>query len=342
MKKTTKWMALSFLISLAVLCGVLVYTIDANTLESVRNIKPVYIALAIILHLLSFVIWGLRTSVLSKALGYKISPVKAVQIVTSSSFLASITPSSVGGEPLRIHLLNSNDMPVGSATAVVLGERVLDAIIILMAAPFALSFFKDITTYHNIDMIIMAGEIFLMFIFVMLLYAIWKPEHTRMAIQWFVKKCERAFGKNRGEFFCRLSEKIDVEVEEFHNSIFFILSKGRRGLLKGIICTFLFWIVEFSMLPVILMGLNIEPSWLIAYAAQLLLMILVVIPTTPGSSGVAELGATTLFSVFVPTYLLGIVVLSWRAFTYYLNLLVGGFVSFKILRDTGLVNRMLK
>ena len=115
-----------------------------------------------------------------------------------------------------------------------------------------------------------------------------------------------------------------------------------EGLLKGIACTFIFWIVEFSMLPVVLMGLNIEPAGLVVYAAQIILMIVIVIPTTPGSSGVAELGATTLFSVFVPTYILGIVVISWRAFTYYLNLLVGGFVSFKILRDTGFVNRMLK
>ena len=160
-----------------------------NTLESIRNIKPAYIALAIILHLLSFVIWGLRTSVLSKALGYKIELTKAVQIVTSSAFLASITPSSVGGEPLRIHLLNSNKMPIGSATAVVFGERVLDAIVMLMAAPFALHMFKDVTTYHRIDAIVITGEIFLLVILGMVLYAIWKPKHTRKAIRWILKKC---------------------------------------------------------------------------------------------------------------------------------------------------------
>ncbi|MBP2030125.1 uncharacterized protein (TIRG00374 family) [Methanohalophilus levihalophilus] len=342
MKKTTKWIALSFLISLVVMAAVLVYTIDANTLESIRNIKPAYIVLAILLHLTSFLVWGLRTSVLSKALGYEIELTKAVQIVISSTFLASITPSSIGGEPLRIHLLNSNEMPVGSATAVVLGERVLDAIFILMAAPVALYLFRDITTYHRIDTILVLGEIFLLFILGLLLYAIWKPKHTRKAIQWIVKGCESRVGKKRKVFFCTLSEKIDAEVEEFHDSIYYILSKGRKGLFKGIICTLFFWFVEFSMLPVILIGLNIEPAGLVVYAAQVLLMIVVVIPTTPGSSGVAEIGATTLFSIFVPTYVLGIVVVSWRAFTYYLNLLVGGFVSFKILRDTVLVNRMLK
>lgn len=335
-------MVLSFLISLAVMAGVLIYTFDANTLESIRNIKPAYIVLAIAVHLSSYVVWGLRTTVLSKALGYEIELTKTIQIVTSSTFLASITPSSIGGEPLRIHLLNSNEMPVGSATAVVLGERVMDAIFILMAAPLALYLFKDISTYHRVDAIVLAGEIFLLFILGLVLYAIWKPVHTRKAIQWVVKGCEKRCSKKRKVFFCTLSEKIDTEVEEFHDSIVYILSKGRKGLLKGIVCTLLFWFIEFSMLPVILIGLNVEPAGLVVYAAQVLLMILIVIPTTPGSSGVAELGATTLFSVFVPTYVLGIVVISWRAFTYYMNLLVGGFVSFKILRDTVLVNRMLK
>jgi uncharacterized protein (TIRG00374 family) len=96
------------------------------------------------------------------------------------------------------------------------------------------------------------------------------------------------------------------------------------------------------MLPVILMGLNHTSISPVVYAVQVLLMVIIVVPSTPGSSGVAEAGAATLFSIFVPTYLVGIVVISWRAFTYYMNLLLGGFVSFKILKDTILVNDMLR
>jgi hypothetical protein len=342
MKKTSKWLAVSFLISLAVMAGVVAYTVDARTLESIRHIKPAYVVLAIGMHLCSYVIWGLRTKLLSKALGYSIKLAKAVEIVISSTFLASITPSSIGGEPLRIHLLNSNRMPVGSATAVVLGERVLDAIIILAAAPLALYLIRDAIPDPRIDAVFMFGEIFILCVFGILLYAIWKPHYTRSALQWIIRKCACSCGEKRKAFFGRLSEKIDTEVEEFHNSICIIISKGKIGLFLGIICTFLFWIVEFSMLPVILMGLNHTSISPVVYAVQVLLMVIIVVPSTPGSSGVAEAGAATLFSIFVPTYLVGIVVISWRAFTYYMNLLLGGFVSFKILKDTILVNDMLR
>jgi hypothetical protein len=342
MNKFTKWLAVSSIISIVTIIGVFVYTIDPKTMESLHNIRPLYLVAAAGIHLLGFAMWGIRTKVMAGALGYHLEIKKAFEIVISSSFLAAMTPSSVGGEPLRIHLLQSDRMPVGSATAVVLGERVLDAIIILTAAPFALSLFGEVLGDGKLDSLLMFGQLFLFFILAILLYAIWKPHYTRRFLQWTLNKCSRFFGDDKKHIFSKISEKIDTELEEFHYSIFFFLKEGRLGLITGIFCTFAFWFIEFSMLPVLLMGLNQYPSAIIVYAAQVLLMIVIIIPATPGSSGVAEIGATTLFSVFVPTYMLGIIVVAWRALTFYLNLLVGGFVSFKILKDTVEVDELLK
>jgi len=44
----------------------------------------------------------------------------------------------------------------------------------------------------------------------------------------------------------------------------------------------------------------------------------------------------------MPASILGIAVLAWRAFTFYVNILVGGFVSFRLLKDTETVKRYLK
>ena len=62
----------------------------------------------------------------------------------------------------------------------------------------------------------------------------------------------------------------------------------------------------------------------------------------PGSSGVAELAAISLFSVFIPANILGITVAAWRDFTFYTNIVAGGFVSLKLLKDTELVKKYLK
>jgi len=66
-----------------------------------------------------------------------------------------------------------------------------------------------------------------------------------------------------------------------------------------------------------------------------------IIPITPGASGIAELGAKTLFSLFVNSSVIGILILAWRALTYYLNLLIGGVVSIKLLHDIDLIKEVM-
>ncbi|HET8686847.1 MAG TPA: lysylphosphatidylglycerol synthase transmembrane domain-containing protein, partial [Methanosarcina sp.] len=138
MKNHTKWVASSILISIISIVFVLIFTLDKTTTEVVREIRPGYILAALGIHLFSFVIWGLRIRSMSSALGHKIDLKTSIEMVISGTFVAALTPSSIGGEPLRIHLLRQKKMPVGQATAVILGERVLDALLILLAVPFSL------------------------------------------------------------------------------------------------------------------------------------------------------------------------------------------------------------
>ena len=68
-------------------------------------------------------------------------------------------------------------------------------------------------------------------------------------------------------------------------------------------------------------------------AVQVFLTFIMVVPVTPGASGIAELGGAALFGILVPVSILGVVVAAWRLITYYLNLVIGGVVSVKILKD---------
>jgi uncharacterized protein (TIRG00374 family) len=47
------------------------------------------------------------------------------------------------------------------------------------------------------------------------------------------------------------------------------------------------------------------------------------VPLIPGAAGIAELGAATLYSRIVPTYLLGLFVVLWRLILYFLNIPLG-------------------
>ncbi len=192
-------------------------------------------------------------------------------------------------------------------------------------------------------MVIVLGELISVVNLVLVIYALLKPRYVKLAIHyqvgWLIKHLN---GRKIADKLEKVSKSIDREIDEFHKSIFLFFTEGHSGLFYGIVYTFIYWIIEFSSLPVVLLGLNQQPSVLICFAAQVLLLIIIVVPLTPGSSGVAEFAAISLFSVFMPVSILGIAVTAWRAFTFYTNIIVGGFVSFKLLKDTEIVRKFLR
>ena len=123
-------------LSIAIIILIFYFTIDANTLSQLGStqIKYEFFVIAICLNVLYWFLWGARLKVLSNAIdkNVKIGLWESTKIVIANLFLASITPSMAGGEPVRIHLLNKDGMSVGGSTAAVLGERLLDASFILI------------------------------------------------------------------------------------------------------------------------------------------------------------------------------------------------------------------
>jgi len=342
MNKFGIWLAASLLISVFSIVLVLAVTVDPASIEAILHVRYEYVIAATGLHAFSYVICGMRTKSMCKALGYELDLLRSVEIVTSSTLAAAVTPSSAGGEPVRIHLLHQNRMPIGRATAVVVGERLLDAILLMAAAPFALFILRDtLSSDYQLDAVFMVANVFAISVFALLLYGMWRPEHTKRAMHAIVNRIAHLFGEKTDAALSRVLVRVDLELEHFHDSIGVFLTEGRKGLLFGTAYTVLFWIVEYSILLAILIGLNQTPSLIVVFAAQVLLSIIMVIPATPGASGVAELGATSLFSVFLTSSLLGITVAAWRALTFYMNILVGSFVSAKILKDTDLIRKLI-
>ena len=342
MSKFKKLLNASILISILSIVVVLLFTVDSNTIDAIMGVKYEYIVAAAALHAISYVIWGLRTKFMCQALGYHVDAQKAVEIVTSSTLAAAVTPSSAGGEPVRIHLLHKNEkMPVGRATAVVIGERLMDAILLLSMVPFALFVFRDMLSNYQLDAVFILAETIVIFVLALIIYGMWKPEQVKRLIHFIVHRIAHIFGKKTEDALAPILARVDMELEHFHDSVWMFLTEGKKGLLYGAVCTIMFWIVEYAILPVILMGLNQSPSLVVVFAAQVLLSIIMVVPATPGASGIAEIGATSLFSVFVNSSLLGITVIAWRALTFYMNLLVGSFVSVKILKDTDTIGKLL-
>jgi uncharacterized protein (TIRG00374 family) len=340
MKKYEKCLIITLLISVLSIALVAGLTFNSETLDALRKIKLEYILAAALAHVLLYLIWGLRIKVLCESLGYAISSLKAIEIVISSSFFAAITPAFAGGELLKLHLLYKNDMPLGRATAVVVGERFLDALIIFSSLPFALFILGNMLPDRRFDVVIMIANLIVLISLFLFIYGVWKPEKVKYLIQEITRKLAPLMGKRTDAALTNLMEKVDMEIDHFHDSVRIYLSEGKKGLLLGVIYTILFWVIDFYLLVLILEGLSQTPSILTVFAAQVIIAVIIIVPATPGASGVAELGAASIFSIFVGSSILGITVIAWRALTYHMNLVVGGFMSLKVLKDMDLIKKL--
>lgn len=341
MNRYKKWITASLFISAASIALILGLTFNSETIEALRTIKLEYILVAGLFHVFSYFIWGARTRSLGNALGYRINYLKTVEIIISSVFAAGITPSSAGGEPVRMHMLYRNNIPLGKATAIIVGERLLDAFLIFASLPFALYIMKDMLSNSKLNVALLTANLLAFIVLGFFIYGLWRPEKLKTITSRITGRIAPLLGKRTDASISHLIEQVDREIDLFHESIRIFISEGKKGLLWGMFFTFLFWVVEFFQLILILTGLSQTPSVLTAFAAQVLLSVVMVVPATPGASGVAELGAASIFSVFINASIIGVTIIAWRALTYYMNLLLGGLISLKVINDMDLIKKLI-
>jgi hypothetical protein len=116
----------------------------------------------------------------------------------------------------------------------------------------------------------------------------------------------------------------------------FFLNDGKRALIKASILTIAFWSTGFMIPSMILLGLGLDPFIIESYAAQILLVVIIMMPSTPGSAGIAEGGVAALYSVIIGAshaYLLGVFVMLFRFITYHMNLIAGTIFQYKIFKS---------
>jgi hypothetical protein len=326
---------LSVTLSILIIIAILYFTIDAETIDKLRSVKIRYefFGLAVLLNVLWWFLWGARLKILSNAIDpdVKISLWKSTKIVITNLFLAGITPSMAGGEPVRIYLLKNEGMNVGSSTAAVLGERLIDAIFILMVIPFAIFIFKDEPEVAYLAKGLWIGIFIFIIAIVVFIYAIVKPEKTKSFLLYLNKKFNRFTKKKDSKR--NVISRINREVDNFHNSMTCFVGHKKRSFLFASIVTVLFWSAGFFIPSMIMLGLGLDPFFIESYAAQILLLVIVMMPTTPGSSGVAELGIAGLYSVLIGGSIIGVFTILYRFISYHMNLIAGAIFQYRIFKS---------
>ncbi|MBP8676864.1 MAG: flippase-like domain-containing protein [Methanoculleus sp.] len=333
-RSQVKWLLVSIGFSVLVLGVVLYFTVDDTTVDYIRRINPFYLLAAVVLHLLSLVFWSLRIQKMSGSLGFRVRFTHCMNLVLANMLVAAVTPSQAGGEPVRIHELYRAGVPVGDATAVVIMERVLDGIVLgalgLFCVFFLGKYWRSLTTgFSGMGVLIGVACAVTTLIVIFFVYSVRNPDCLKRALRWGSRWVDRRWHLKRLE---HLLEAIDREVDNFNQALTRFIGHGKGGLFWGLVFSLLFWLSEFVIASFLLMGLGQPPHFIESFIVQILVAIIMMIPLTPGSSGIAELSATSFYSLFVPSSIVGIFVLLWRLILYYLNIILGLLPGFVIVR----------
>lgn len=289
------------------------------------NLKLIFIAF--ILHALFWLFWALRLKLLFSFLNHKISVGYALDTTLASTFLAAITPSSAGGEPVRVKMLADKGASLGSASAVILAERLLDAIFFIVALPLFL-FLSGFATKFGLGV----GLVFFvsLVIFIAFLYmGITKPERADALVEKCYPALKRLLKEEKSVKICNYIKK---ELRLFSDAMVELASNSVSRITSVILLTAAIWMSEFLVPSAVLMAFNQNPFILYSITSQLIMVILSLIPITPGSSGIAEVSMFYLYSRFVPAHAVGVLVGVWRGITYFSNLIIGFIVTVKVLR----------
>jgi hypothetical protein len=310
-------------ITVAVITVILIFTVTKETLTSLKKMRLMYFLLALVVSLLFIYFEILRLQTLTWSLGKWISTRASIDFTLGGAFL-TIIPFGVAGVPLQLYILNKEGIEFGKGGAILIVRGALVSCLLPFIIPFILAnqsgLFQGGLVAHLTRYLVIAVGVGI----IILLLAIFRTDRTKVFLYRFIKKEKARSVVNR----------ILKEVQNMKSAFGEFAINGKWKLLLSFFLTGVSRGFYFFLPYPILRGLGLHPPLGQTTVIQIILSYLLVFSPTPGASGIAETGGMGLFSLVCPRHLIGIFVILWRFFSYYLSVIIGGFIILRLISKT--------
>ncbi len=324
-----KGLVISLALSIVASLFILIYYFEEETLESLLLFRMEYLLAAGLMVLLLWVIEGLRIKLLVLALAgdKSITLTDGMQVFLATFFFASVTPFHAGEWPAHIYGLNRKGLSIGESSAVTLTRSFLTKLVLTASAIALLVLFRGQLVPNFLNQVFVYAVFVSTCTVLLLLFFLWKPEVLNLLL---LKVVDYSWGKY---FFLNTPRGNRIYVFLMHELQDYLQATRSINRLKAVnlifilILTIAYWFCFFSIAPVLLLGLNKTVPFFQSLAWVAVIQMIIIYVPVPGGSAFAEFSLASLFMYFVPSSALGIFVMSWRFFTYYVMLFFGGIVS---------------
>lgn len=255
----------------------------------------------------------------------EISWKSSFQIICLWEFASAITPGIVGGTAVAIGIISQEkNISAGKSTAMVMATSYLDVLFYVLAIPI-LAIFTSIEDQIPSQIgVISHATVYFYFIFAYALFALWT---ILVYIGLFVKP-DLAGGMVLTVFKLPILRKWESSAVKWNNEITSsaIELKHQKIMfwMKSFFSTSIAWVTRFALVNFLVLALGNGSEVLEIFVKQLVMWGALLIPITPGASGLAEL----MFTGFLGTYfssvsLANVTSIIWRLISFYPYLLAG-------------------
>lgn len=295
-------------------------TTDRSLLGYLNKLNFGYIVAILILLYTPWTLYALRVYFWSKFLKENISYRTLLKIVITSELASALSPTAIGGAPVKAALLLNYGFSAGSAgfllTYGVVEDVIFYATGILLATFFSIGVMSEIgPALQNL-----VAENLVTIITIVLLIT----SYIYLSNKQKIPKAFRLWTYIPDKFkqlFFRIRIKVIESFTDMKSNFKSVFRSGKKYMAISLFLLFMQWMAKFSVLMVILHAFGVDFELVQIYLRQWIVYVTMLIVPTPGGSGGAEASFLLIFGNTIPADLSFLIVSLWRLFTYYLVLL---------------------
>ena len=281
------------------------WTTDRQKFAELFRLDGRYLLLAMLLTLVPLLGHTVRTVMWTRFLGYRIGLAKLFRIVLANELAASITPTAIGGGPLKIAMLVQTRVRTGAAACVATLPTLEDLLFFIVAVPIAMTISSS---WHHPVFNLIAEGIDLHWALPCLIGGLIGGVGLALLFQKLGFRIRRWEGLRR---------QLKATGKDFLNVCRMIGGTGKSRLLLGIIIAGIQWICRNAVAAMLVASLGVEVEFIRFLVLQWVIFALTLFIPTPGATGGSEALFYLIFKPLLPNEILAVIVGGWRFLTFY-------------------------
>lgn len=307
------------------------YRSDDQLLQHLSNLKSYHLAIIICFVLLYWGGHALRLMIWTRFLDSPIKFKDAYHIAAFTDLGAAVTPTLIGGGPVKLGLLIKDGISAGKAGFLTILGGTEDVIMYVMAIVLSIYF-----AHESADKIASSA--------LTTLREYWWRIGLALIIIILIRTVMRRYGGLQlrsliplkyKKSYVRFINGVQSAIAEMASCLKLIMEQGKLRFLLSFSILLLQWTMKFSILLVLLYAFGLDIPRVNTYLNQWIVYLSMMFVPTPGATGGAETLFYYMFSDLIPEGVLPIVTTLWRFGTYYLFLILAVLLlQFQLYADT--------